>query len=436
MAAPDLSFLQGRFNSELPPEVKIIESWADPGFRADFDVDLGRNAMLALRYAAGHTLELVPSQISDYGEIVTKLTAVINAPNVEVASRTFEDLHAAVLDTAMSAVGAVPIVGQLMKGIVSIMSIFARWLAKDNVKPKPQVQGYTKEGDDWEAFQIQRALRTNDWTKIFLPRTVGPWKRIIAETRQGDLVHVFMPGNDGPGLGALPGTSDGLGGIVYDLTGMRPKITWPLVKEEQVKIIKNTTDLYQQRPSAMQLGGSVWAFLMSTDSAAILNVDAGALRQPWLKLVGDAQSYTNGLRGTPGEIAEGNVARQNIAAYYAIRSQLKLEGKWYSEIVIDAVNDLRARQIYAVRSLPRGVIEGRVALRDPKVAEAFDTRPFKLAMRYKVKKPLPPRMPVGGALGPRPKKPTRLVQWLVAAGLGGGAYYAYKNRRRLVKVFS
>ncbi len=436
MAAPDLSFLQGRFNSELPPRTKIIEAWADPGFQADFDVNLGRNAMLSLRYAAGHTLQLVPEGISDYVNIAANLVEVINAPTVEIASQKFQELNAAILDTAMSAIGAVPIVGQLMKGVISIMSMFAQWLAKDNVKPKPQVQGYTKDGDDWEAFQIQKLLRTSDWTPIFLPRTIGPWKRIIAETRKGDLVHVFMPSNNGPGLGALPGTSDGLAGVVYELTGMRPVIRWPLVKEERVKVIENTTDLYQQNPSAMQIGGSVWAFLMSTDSAAILNVDASALKQPWLKLVGDAQGYTNSLRGTPGEPAKGVVDQQNIAAYYAIRSQLKLEGKWYDEIARDAVNDLRTRQIYAVRSLPRGVIEGRVALRDPKVAEAFDTRPFKLAMRYKVKKPLPPRMPVGGALGSRPKRPTKLVQWLLAAGLAGGAYYGYKHRRRLVKVFS
>ena len=457
----DLGFLELPFVPKIPGEQEIVQGWAIPGFYDEFDRKLGNNARLAIKYAAGEALALLPEGTANYNEIAGYLVELVEAPSVDVASELYAKIHGAVLDIAMDAVGAVPIIGQIMKGIIQVVMIFARWLAKSEVKPKPKLTGYTQQSDISRARDVQDLLLSRDWTRIWLPVGAGDWERIRADLPSGKGAYVFRQSQGGPGLGSFPGSGAGQLAVVWQIKFPSGHQHWPWSKKRAREARENATDLYDQHPSAAQLATAAWALLMSTETSAILNVDASVLYPSWRDTVRSAREYAfdqmlwttrddlgrltdptveHGI-GEPGE----RFLEEKAGSYYAIDKAFRVGsteqvdnggGKYADDVVLEAAKELESRQLSAVLTLPRRVIEGSAALNNPKVAKAYALRPLVSqvpAVFKKFKKPPPPRMPMGGMLGePTPRRRRGLSLWwlLAAAGAGGGVYLWRRPKAR------
>ncbi len=384
-----------------------------------------------------------------------------------------------------AALSPIPIVGAIANAVGGLANMLIELFTAEAEEVKiifPPAQEYTEEVDAAVAEGVRLQMGDPNWTPLFMPR----FSTNIQIQRRGEEGRtMFLSGGPGPGLGYVPGTQRILGALQADADrDQRMPRKW------RGGFTANLGDYY---PTAAQLATALYGQVAEPGPYLYL-IDTLKIESAWENYVGAMIDFARSEWDRTDTYGRTELTN-SMKWMYA----LKAEGKWMwgfvppwspeweGPTIVDAfvkpaMSQLRKRQKHqlgkltvaycteeghAFKNLPlklrlnsmrqrllthparyevnlddvidSGYLQalrdsGVTGIRGPQVLAA-EIRPEIAIDPDNPPQGYPPP-PQGGAPGFIPKMPSKWFPWLVAAGLGGGAYYAYKNRRRLVKVFS
>lgn len=462
----------GDFLSTLPPASTLRKAWADPTAKyLTSNAELGRalalNGVRAFRFATarvGVDVGIPAAVVGDFGRALS-LSGSDQAVQgwVDFVSGATD----AVIDIACEAMGAVPFVGWLAKGIKAAIDLIGQRLA--NQRPKPALLEYDKPDDDFQANRMLARLRSLDWTFAFMPayspEDWADWEIIEAQT--GFLMKpkskFTLEGNSGaiPGgaLGSLgvqsrncwaqmpslkPAPSGGVSAAKSNLDVMLDAYA-----RDRGDVVECIFDLYETTPSVARVAVVAWQQMTAKKTAALFQVDTRSLQNAWNAYVTTAIAASRAHTKTITEFGGLKwTAWRNLEEAMYPRG-FKVSDKPQRTATLDVIaglytGDLRRRQRAALDTLLVAYAqEGQAAFKDPALRSLLHERrtqlllddarwtikaedildlPFRAAWRDSTRNP--GDRPFGKVPRPRPQIPdaTPLPEPdLDPSGGGGGA---------------
>ncbi len=199
------------------------------------------------------------------------------------------------LDVALDFVGAVPLVGGLMKFIVNLGDMLARLFGSQIPAPVKKLLlpwgTYSQDTDeDLVKTMIHQGYGKVNWTGMFLPPfdTSVPWSLVIGVKDKQELGMMWVPWKGGlatstEGLGCMPGT--------FRVAGY---VQAPFVPQEQdARLLRYFSDATLMRwgrvltdqgeffPATAQTGVLAWQQAQKPGSPDMYKLDCAALEAAW-----------------------------------------------------------------------------------------------------------------------------------------------------------
>lgn len=394
------------FRSSLPSASTLQDAYADPAARyALGDDQLGRQlmetSMRAFRFVGARvgTSTGIPSNVVDAFFKTLSIKGQDQAV-VEWVMIAVGQVTEVIVDVAINAMGAIPIVGWIAKAVASIVKLVVS-MASDKKPPPPLVQ-YNEGKDETLVREVLSILAGVDWTKIFLPTyEASKWSDWELKKMQGG--YLMRPKeSSGHPFGAIPGGPFGSRGVQSRNCVDPDNWHWPtppIWKQEWDADIDRAVDIsdqvwakyYEQgtecildiwstTPAVGRVTMAAWQQMTSRKTTALWNVDARPIASAWESYVSSALEFaTVKLRSRFNEYEKFEwLAYQNLrAAMHARNAELPGgdTGKWPR---LDAMagayaKDLRRRQFAAVKTI-------LVAYADPKQAAFAQHSALRMAM--------------------------------------------------------
>lgn len=293
------------YSSGLPSETELASSWVEGGGY----FDLGSPAASALGeamwansvHAYRATTAIASRSVGVLGVDMPELGALLT-PSLGVetvagwAGAVAGHVAAEVMDRISDAMGGVPILGAVAKGIIMLQQLLVARLSRH--APRPAIVTYNKAEDGYAAAQAQQILASQDWTDLFLPRFSGAWHSVQLDNGRGYEGSTKHPDR----LGAWPGgwggsrrpqgstywgLPNGCGlGVDGKLSDLEKCFRYTLVPSGVVA--DNVGDTYDAYPSTQAFASAAWAAVGGRRTAAMYSIDTRRLRS-W-------QDYYAGLR--------------------------------------------------------------------------------------------------------------------------------------------
>ncbi len=206
-----------------------------------------------------------------------------------------ENIATVALDSALGFVGAVPIVGALMKGIVGLGSFMASIF--DSPSPEPVKKlffpwaGYSKNTDEdlVQKFLVDTYAARVDWTNIFMPPFESvPWIQAEGIQNKQKVGTIFAPiknkeiAYSSSGLGSMPGTQKVAGYIQSpDVPQPDPRLLRYFSDGTMMRwgrVITDTGDFY---PAFSQTCTLLWQQAQKLGSSDMYKLDLDSLESAW-----------------------------------------------------------------------------------------------------------------------------------------------------------
>ena len=438
----------------------------------------------------------VPSNLLVQGAPIDFLDDVLDfamtAPSAKDFGFKFAQMGISVVTQILS---PIPIVGWIAQAVGGIANLILGLNQRDPIERMeefPEFQDYSDEIDAGVAGTIRTQMNEPDWNPLFLPRYGNSFES--QRRGEGGKMLMFIGKERGPGLGYVPGTQRIIGAVQvgpvgnagmtqikaqnlgnwYPTAAQLMTALWgqinspgPYMYFVHANKVRDTWDDYvsaaieyvNDHLTPRDYSDDPGAYYAETIEVAELK----AAIRPFFKQTFNAEMYSRQDMDYRGK------RKQTIFGAYIRPAMKKLRQRqeFYLGKLTVAYIDLNGAA-FQDRALKEKAIENRILLLEHpsrfqvRLDDVIDDE-YRAALiqsgvkkiplwKLKVDKPgfvikkppkklkIPPELkpdPIeGGAPGVIPKEPSKISPWLVAAGLGGGAYYAYKHRRRLVRVFS
>lgn len=292
--------ISGDFVTSLPTPAQLKLGAVDPFFEVSEDeyaADGMENAKkLSIRsiFDVAHNWGIEQFRLKGVGDFMNGLIDIVGQP-AEAQMRAFaKDAVVNTLDTAFGAIGAVPIVGwavDIAWRVATVLhSAIKAYKHEDDEVP---LEAITVMDVDDERFtrEVIKYAPSNDWTKVFLPRTQPDsfMREKISWGEGYDGWRVKPQGRDLSGKGAIPG-------IPFIMTGT---FQMPYGYSDDEKWVGNTRRVIPDPPwcgfafgpnfcsqtgnfipSASQAGYTMWS-LVRKNSASAFKIDQSAIINAW-----------------------------------------------------------------------------------------------------------------------------------------------------------
>ena len=226
------------------------------------------------------------SMIVPQGEVADAIRAGVSFGAQIVVGQALQ-----VLDTALSSITGIPILGWIV-GIGRVV-----WQIVDAARSHPpqvaaaMALGYDRDADSAAAQHILDLSANADWTPIFMPPK-GAWGRVrIAYTASGYA--------DGDAWGQLSGVSYGsIGALpgIAEIAGywQSPRRLIGSSRRAGRESIQSAATLL---PSTTSLCGQLWCAAQVGGLATTGRVDFAAVRSAWIEYAGALQQFAGATRG-------------------------------------------------------------------------------------------------------------------------------------------
>lgn len=400
------SLLEVDFESALPPESVFAEAWADPAARAALsDANLGEklaaNGVRAFRYVTARVGTTVGVPFALVGDFAAAISSSGAEQAIAKWGQFVSSAADAAIDIACQAMGAVPFVGWLAKGIKAILDVIALRLARG--QPRPALLSYSLDDDQYYARELLRHTRGLDWTAMFLPvsdpQSWGSWKATKAS--DGWLLAPapkFDRGGDA-WVGCVPGgvfgtrgvqvrncwnpptlSPTGAGGIQAGQKNNLERLR-EAFRDDFAAATACLAELYDARPSVSRVALTAWQQMTATRTATMFCVDTRPLADAWDTYVATAleasRVHTDAEVGQFG--ASSWLAWRNLGAAMYVRGWKIGKGPrrtaTFADVARSYSDDLRKRQRAALDTvLVAYAQEAQGAFRDPGLRELLTRR--------------------------------------------------------------
>jgi hypothetical protein len=386
------------FLSSLPSLPDLEESFLSPlttqllnPSNPQWGQDLSNDALRLMRDIAGRSATQIGVQ-SNYIPDLNQITSAILSENyLDLA----EGLVVSGMDIAFSAMGAVPFVGPLAEAAAKFVFLIVDLAQAKEVRPPQSLTRYNKVENQEIADAVLDQVGGPadpypDWTPIFRPVAIGPWKR--QQTHDGYQFEVDLDSDlTTPlgGYGVIPNSLQGLdqlqvsdfgirsanwsgaGGfdiIVRDITEMSPQ-------ELAVWIQVAAWDAWDVRYSGIRAAAACWQ-ACKTRTAAMFNIDTRKIADQWRAYVSNGLELTNKYEKSTAKsrkLEQAQLDRTTAFAastlFYDLEDPMQVndlpKNRRLDVLAGYAVNDLRTRQLAAIKTrLVAYCSENQVAFRN------------------------------------------------------------------------
>jgi len=287
------------FTPSLPTRAILQAAYADPGAEllASEDVltrNLVATGVRAFRYVGARVGVEVGIPVGVLDAFAESLSIAGQDQAVTKWREIIEHSQSALVDAAMDAIGAVPIVGWICKaGFALVQGIMAAALKE---KPKPPLIEYNEDLDRPQAVERLKQLAALDWTFMFLPayRTEKWSDWDITALQTGFLMRPreSIPTNGG----AIPGGPLGSRGVQSrncwypQLGGVGGKLS--PYKSQEAYYVANIEraascilDLWETTPSVARVSLSAWQQMTARQVPTLWAVDTRGIVSAWESFV-------------------------------------------------------------------------------------------------------------------------------------------------------
>lgn len=320
----DLSALLevSNFESSLPSVATLKAAYADPSAAEAISE---KNLGTALMKTGVRAFRFVGARVGvDVGVPANVLGSFADALSVRGSDQAAGEwikfigtVNEAIIDIAMDAIGAIPIVGWLAKAAASLVQGIA--LAAAKKRPSPPIIQYDEAADEERARQYIERLRDIDWTTLFLPSYAPQkWNDWDIIKQNGGWLMRPTERLDGH-RGALPGGPLGSRGVqsrnCFDPnlrapigeTRVPPDVADALYLRKQREATECILDIWDTTPSVARVTLAAWQQMTAKDVATVWNVDTRNIVSAWEAYCETAIEFSRAMTAT--SVSEHDVMR-------------------------------------------------------------------------------------------------------------------------------
>jgi hypothetical protein len=202
------------------------------------------------------------------------------------------------MEAALDFVGAVPIVGGLMKFVANLGDMLASLFSSSIPVPVKKLYlpwgTYSKDLDeDLVSTMIHQGYGKVDWTNMFLPPfdTSVPWTVVVGVENKDEVGQMYVPWKNGQlavstqGLGCMPGTFRMAGYVQAPNIGMAQPDDARLHRYfsdgTMMRYGRTLTDQGEFFPATSQTGVLAWQQAQKPGSPDMYKIDCDALEDSW-----------------------------------------------------------------------------------------------------------------------------------------------------------
>lgn len=298
--------LTGTFETGLPGVSTINAQWADPASKyLTSPKQLGRayaengvRAFRAMSARAGVDVGVPLGVIGDFTQALS-LAGSDQAVNgwIDFVSTSTQ----AIIDVACDAMGAVPFVGWLARGINVALTAIGKRIADG--RPKPPLLAYDKTNDEDIVRTQLGDARSLDWTFMFgppgIPETWADWE--IVKASDGFLMRPEAKFSVSSNyIGALPGGAFGSRAVQSrncwgNMPSLEPEAPGGIVdvgaknldrisgayKTDYQRATDCIVDVYDTTPSVARVALATWQSMTQRRTANLWQVDTRGIADAW-----------------------------------------------------------------------------------------------------------------------------------------------------------
>lgn len=359
------------FESSLPPKSVLQAAYGDPS--ADYaldDANLGRNivetGVNAFRYVGARVGVDVGIPLGMFDHFADSMSIRGRDQAItEWGLFAIQTAQNAIIDLAVNAMGAIPIVGWIAKAASALIQGITAAVQAKRVYP-PMLE-YEKDKDVFYARERIFALRNIDWTSTFMPQYM-PTKASDWETVQQKTSFLFKCRDEvmvGSNQGAIPGGALGSRGV-------QSRNCWSWLEggigigtdadkadriylEHQREITECIFDVWDTTPSVARVCLSAWQQMTAKQTATVWNCDTRDIVRAWTDYCETAIEYsrlnTSATVGDPYRwIATKNLARAMFVRHWQAPGSDGARQPRLDQVANNYIKNLRTRQYAAAKT--------------------------------------------------------------------------------------
>lgn len=372
----DLSALLevSNFESSLPAVATLEAAYADPSAAEvitdkSLGTDIMRTGVRAFRFVGARVGVDVGVPTHVLGAFADALSVRGSDQAATQWIKFIGTVNEAIIDIAVDAIGAIPIVGWLAKAAASLVQGIA--LAAAKKRPSPPIIRYDEQNDEGLARKYIERLSNLDWTSLYTPpyapKKWNDWE--IIKQNGGWLMRPEERISDL--RGALPGGPLG-SRAVQSRNCFDPNLRAPLGETRVPHDVADALYLRTQReatecildtwdttPSVARVTLSAWQQMTAKDVATVWNVDTRNIVSAWEAYCETAIEFSRAMTAT--SVSEHDVMRwlalKNLSRAVFVRGwktpgadEVVTRQPRLDHVASRYITDLRTRQFAAANT--------------------------------------------------------------------------------------